>query len=55
MSPGIWVGASGASAQLASLEATANHLANSSTAGFRADEAVLSEHLVDAQRSGVAA
>ncbi|NRA76368.1 MAG: flagellar hook basal-body protein [Planctomycetes bacterium] len=47
-------GASGASTQLASLDATANNLANASTPGFKADEAVFSEYLIDAERAGAA-
>lgn len=48
MSSGIWLAASGAAAQMASLDATANNLANVGTTGFKADEVVFREHLIKA-------
>lgn len=55
MSDGIWSAASGATAQLLALDATANNLANASTAGYKADNAVFREHLMTAVDGGRAA
>jgi flagellar basal-body rod protein FlgF len=52
MSNGIWSAASGATTQLLSLDATANNLANASTAGYKADTAVFREHLMSAVEGG---
>ena len=52
MSSGIWVAASGASAQMMALDATANNLANATTPGFKADQAVFREHLAEAALVG---
>lgn len=52
MSSGIWLAASGAAAQMASLDATANNLANVGTVGFKADQAVFREHLIRADFVG---
>lgn len=52
MSTGIWIAASGAVSQMAALDATANNVANATTPGFRAEQTVFQEHLIDAQRTG---
>lgn len=52
MSSGIWMAASGAQAQMTALAATANNLANATTTGYKADQAVFQEHLVRALYSG---
>ncbi|MEO8178203.1 MAG: flagellar basal-body rod protein FlgF [Deltaproteobacteria bacterium] len=54
MSSGIWIAASGASAQMTALDVTANNLANATTPGFKADQAVFQEHLVQALVAGKA-
>jgi flagellar basal-body rod protein FlgF len=46
--------ASGASAQMTALEATANNLANATTPGYKADQAVFQEHLAQALLVGKA-
>lgn len=46
--------ASGASAQMTALDATANNLANASTPGFKAEQAVFQEHLAQAIFAGKA-
>ncbi|MEY2935824.1 MAG: hypothetical protein RL033_6573 [Pseudomonadota bacterium] len=46
--------ASGASAQMTALDATANNLANATTPGYKADQAVFQEHLVQALFAGKA-
>lgn len=55
MSTGIWMAASGASAQITALDATANNLANANTAGYKVDQAVFQEHLIAAMHVGRAA
>ena len=52
MSTGIWMAASGASSQITALDATANNLANASTAGYKVDQAVFREHLIQAMYAG---
>lgn len=52
MSSGIWIAASGAISQLTSLDVSANNVANATTAGYKAEQAVFSERLVDAARAG---
>ncbi|HEX4335160.1 MAG TPA: flagellar basal-body rod protein FlgF [Polyangiaceae bacterium] len=52
MSTGIWSAASGATAQLMSLDATANNLANANTPGFKGDTTVFREHLMSAVKGG---
>ncbi len=52
MSTGIWSAASGAAAQLLSLDATSNNLANAATPGYKGDTAVFREHLMSAVRGG---
>jgi flagellar basal-body rod protein FlgF len=47
--------ASGASSQITALDVTANNLANASTAGYKADQAVFREHLIAAMYVGKAA
>lgn len=54
MSTGIWMAASGASSQITALDATANNLANANTVGFKADQAVFQEHLIQAMYVGKA-
>src|SRR6185436_6967036 len=54
VSSGIWIAASGASAQMTALDVTANNLANATTPGFKADQAVFQEHLVQALVAGKA-
>ncbi len=54
MSSGIWMAASGASAQMTALDATANNLANATTPGYKADQAVFQEHLAQALFAGKA-
>jgi flagellar basal-body rod protein FlgF len=46
--------ASGASAQMTALDATANNLANATTPGYKADQAVFQEHLAQAMFAGKA-
>ena len=46
--------ASGASAQMTALDATANNLANATTPGYKADQAVFREHLAAAMFVGKA-
>jgi flagellar basal-body rod protein FlgF len=46
--------ASGASAQMTALDATANNLANATTPGYKADQAVFQEHLAQAMLVGKA-
>jgi flagellar basal-body rod protein FlgF len=52
VSTGIWTAASGATAQLLALDATANNLANGSTNGYKADHPVFREHLMTAVQGG---
>jgi flagellar basal-body rod protein FlgF len=52
LSTGIWMAASGASAQMTALDATANNLANATTPGYKAQQAVFQEHLVSAMLAG---
>jgi len=52
VSSGIWVAASGASAQMTALDATANNLANATTPGYKAEQAVFQEHLMSAMLTG---
>ena len=52
MSTGIWSAASGATAQMLSLDATANNLANANTPGYKGDAAVFREHLMTAVKGG---
>ncbi len=52
MSTGIWMAASGASSQLTALEATANNLANATTAGYKTEQVVFREHLIAAVHAG---
>ena len=54
MSTGIWLAASGASSQMAALDASANNLANATTPGDKAVPAVFLEHLLSAARAGSA-
>jgi flagellar basal-body rod protein FlgF len=54
MSSGIWVAASGASAQMTALDATANNLANATTPGYKAEQAVFQEKLAAAMFAGKA-
>lgn len=54
MSTGIWIAASGARSQMTALDATANNVANATTTAFRSEQTVFQEHLIDAQRAGVA-
>lgn len=44
--------ASGASSQITALDATANNLANANTAGYKVDQAVFQEHLIQAMYVG---
>jgi flagellar basal-body rod protein FlgF len=46
--------ASGASSQITALDATANNLANATTAGYKAEQAVFQEHLIQAMYVGKA-
>jgi flagellar basal-body rod protein FlgF len=46
--------ASGASSQMTALDATANNLANATTVGYKAEQAVFQEHLIQAIYSGKA-
>jgi flagellar basal-body rod protein FlgF len=46
--------ASGASSQMTALDATANNLANATTVGYKAEQAVFQEHLIAAVYSGKA-
>jgi flagellar basal-body rod protein FlgF len=46
--------ASGASAQITALDATANNLANANTVGYKADQAIFREHLIRAMYVGKA-
>lgn len=55
MSTGIWMAASGASAQITALDATANNLANANTTGYKVDHAIFREHLIQAMHAGRAA
>lgn len=52
MSTGIWMAASGASSQMTAVDATANNLANATTPGYKAEQAVFQEHLIHAMFSG---
>jgi flagellar basal-body rod protein FlgF len=52
MSTGIWMAASGASSQITALDATANNLANASTAGYKVEQTVFQEHLIQAMYVG---
>ena len=52
MSTGIWMAASGASSQITALDATANNLANATTVGYKAEQAVFQEHLIAAMYVG---
>lgn len=52
MSTGIWVAASGATAQMTALDATANNLANAQTPAYKADRAVFQEYLASAVDAG---
>lgn len=52
MSTGIWMAASGASSQITALDATANNLANATTAGYKVEQAVFQEHLIAAMYVG---
>jgi flagellar basal-body rod protein FlgF len=52
VSTGIWIAASGAVSQMTALDATANNVANATTTGFRAEQTVFQEHLIDVQRTG---
>jgi flagellar basal-body rod protein FlgF len=54
MSTGIWMAASGASSQITALDATANNLANASTAGYKVEQTVFQEHLIAAMYVGKA-
>lgn len=53
MSSGIYVATAGATAQSAALDATANNIANASTAGFRADRVVFREALTAARSADI--
>jgi flagellar basal-body rod protein FlgF len=44
--------ASGASSQMTALDASANNLANATTPGYKAEQAVFQEHLISAARAG---
>jgi flagellar basal-body rod protein FlgF len=55
MSDGIWSAVSGATAQLAILDAAANNVANASTPGYRAERALFRAALGRAQAQGVPA
>jgi flagellar basal-body rod protein FlgF len=46
--------ASGASSQITALDATANNLANATTAGYKVEQAVFQEHLIQAMYVGKA-
>lgn len=48
MSTGIWSAASGAAGQSAALDVAANNIANATTPGYRADEAVFRQELARA-------
>lgn len=52
MSTGIWMAASGAAAQMTAVDATANNLANATTPGYKAEQAVFQEYLADALQAG---
>jgi flagellar basal-body rod protein FlgF len=54
MSTGIWMAASGASSQITALDATANNLANATTVGYKVEQAVFQEHLIQAMYVGKA-
>jgi flagellar basal-body rod protein FlgF len=54
VSSGIYVATAGATAQSAALDATANNIANASTAGFRSDRVVFREALTAARSADVA-
>jgi len=55
VSTGIWMAASGASSQITALDATANNLANANTAGYKVDQTIFREHLIQAMYVGRAA
>ncbi|MCC6216220.1 MAG: flagellar hook basal-body protein [Polyangiaceae bacterium] len=55
MSLGIWAAASGAVAEIADLEVTANNLANAGTVGFRGERSAFRQTLASVQRAGGAA
>ncbi len=52
MSTGIWVAASGATSQLTALDVAANNTANATTAGYKGEDAIFQEYLIDAARAG---
>lgn len=52
MSTGIWLAASGAVSQMTALDVTANNLANATTPGYKAEQAVFREHLIQAAYVG---
>ena len=52
MSTGIWIAASGASSQMTAVDATANNLANATTPGYKAEQTVFQEHLIQAVFAG---
>jgi flagellar basal-body rod protein FlgF len=52
VSTGIWIAASGAVSQLTSLDVTANNVANSATAGYKAEQVAFSERLLSAAQAG---
>jgi flagellar basal-body rod protein FlgF len=52
VSTGIWIAASGAASQMTAVDATANNLANATTPGYKAEQAVFQEHLIQAVYAG---